>query len=177
MFLAEKTVKNYVSNLLAKLGMERRTQAAVFGARIQPQPRARIADRDSGPSPLVAGAPTRDHGDMPFDEVSPGSTARSAWRCSRARTFGRVGVSVEALPAILPGHDRGDGRAVVFRTVPGTKLAYAAARLDPGRRGRRVRRRVGDGWSVLVRGVASELADDAATIARARELLAGLVDR
>ncbi len=30
--LAEKTVKNYVSNLLAKLGMERRTQAAVFAA-------------------------------------------------------------------------------------------------------------------------------------------------
>jgi DNA-binding NarL/FixJ family response regulator len=30
MFLAEKTVKNYVSSLLAKLGMQRRTQAAVF---------------------------------------------------------------------------------------------------------------------------------------------------
>jgi DNA-binding NarL/FixJ family response regulator len=30
--LAEKTVKNYVSSLLAKLGMERRTQAAVFAA-------------------------------------------------------------------------------------------------------------------------------------------------
>lgn len=30
--LAEKTVKNYVSALLGKLGMERRTQAAVFGA-------------------------------------------------------------------------------------------------------------------------------------------------
>jgi len=30
MFLAEKTVKNYVSSLLYKLGMERRTQAAVF---------------------------------------------------------------------------------------------------------------------------------------------------
>lgn len=30
MLLAEKTVKNYVSKLLAKLGMERRTQAAVF---------------------------------------------------------------------------------------------------------------------------------------------------
>ncbi len=35
MFLAEKTVKNYVSNLLSKLGMERRTQAAVYGARMQ----------------------------------------------------------------------------------------------------------------------------------------------
>jgi DNA-binding NarL/FixJ family response regulator len=34
MFLAEKTVKNYVSNLLAKLGMQRRTQAAVFGAEV-----------------------------------------------------------------------------------------------------------------------------------------------
>ncbi|OAH57125.1 LuxR family transcriptional regulator [Dietzia cinnamea] len=33
MHLAEKTVKNYVSRLLAKLGMERRTQAAVFAAR------------------------------------------------------------------------------------------------------------------------------------------------
>src|SRR5947209_7522529 len=34
MFLAEKTVKNYVSNVLAKLGMERRTQAAAFVARL-----------------------------------------------------------------------------------------------------------------------------------------------
>jgi two-component system response regulator DevR len=34
-FLAEKTVKNYVSGLLAKLGMERRTQAAVFGSEVR----------------------------------------------------------------------------------------------------------------------------------------------
>lgn len=34
MFLAEKTVKNYVSNLLAKLGMHRRTEAAVYAARV-----------------------------------------------------------------------------------------------------------------------------------------------
>ena len=32
--LAEKTVKNYVSDLLAKLGMERRTQAAVYAAKL-----------------------------------------------------------------------------------------------------------------------------------------------
>jgi two-component system, NarL family, response regulator DevR len=34
LFLAEKTVKNYVSVLLTKLGYERRTQAAVFASRI-----------------------------------------------------------------------------------------------------------------------------------------------
>jgi two-component system response regulator DevR len=34
LFLAEKTVKNYVSNLLAKLGMERRTQAASYATRV-----------------------------------------------------------------------------------------------------------------------------------------------
>ncbi|MFG2006250.1 response regulator [Spirillospora sp. NPDC048911] len=35
MFLAEKTVKNYVSSLFAKLGMSRRTQAAAFAAQIK----------------------------------------------------------------------------------------------------------------------------------------------
>jgi DNA-binding NarL/FixJ family response regulator len=34
LFLAEKTVKNYVSNLLAKLGMHRRTEAAAYAARL-----------------------------------------------------------------------------------------------------------------------------------------------
>jgi two-component system response regulator DevR len=34
MFLAEKTVKNYVSNLLSKLGMSRRTEAAALAARL-----------------------------------------------------------------------------------------------------------------------------------------------
>jgi two-component system response regulator DevR len=37
MFLAEKTVKNYVSSLLAKLGLERRTQAAVLASRLLQQ--------------------------------------------------------------------------------------------------------------------------------------------
>jgi two-component system, NarL family, response regulator DevR len=35
MFLAEKTVKNYVSHLLAKLGLERRTQAAVLATELR----------------------------------------------------------------------------------------------------------------------------------------------
>ncbi|BBU21734.1 hypoxia response regulator transcription factor DosR/DevR [Mycobacterium xenopi] len=40
MFLAEKTVKNYVSRLLTKLGMKRRTQAAVFAAKMERSPRS-----------------------------------------------------------------------------------------------------------------------------------------
>jgi two-component system response regulator DevR len=35
MFLAEKTVKNYVTRLLAKLGMQRRTQAAVYASTLK----------------------------------------------------------------------------------------------------------------------------------------------
>ena len=34
LYLAEKTVKNYVSNILSKLGLERRTQAAVLAAKL-----------------------------------------------------------------------------------------------------------------------------------------------
>ncbi|MCW2794503.1 MAG: response regulator receiver, partial [Nocardioides sp.] len=34
MFLAEKTIKNYVSSILSKLGLERRTQAAVLASRL-----------------------------------------------------------------------------------------------------------------------------------------------
>ena len=38
LFLAEKTVKNYVSALFAKLGMERRAQAAAYAARVFDEP-------------------------------------------------------------------------------------------------------------------------------------------
>ena len=57
MYLAEKTVKNYVSNLLSKLGMERRSQAAAFAARLderrepaQPYDRRRAGSRVPGRS-------------------------------------------------------------------------------------------------------------------------------
>ena len=41
MHLAEKTVKNYVSRLLGRLGMERRTQAAVYAAKTANRDRRR----------------------------------------------------------------------------------------------------------------------------------------
>ena len=45
MFLAEKTVKNYVSHLLAKLGLERRTQAAVLATELRGPAAVPGADR------------------------------------------------------------------------------------------------------------------------------------
>jgi two-component system response regulator DevR len=48
MYLAEKTVKNYVSNLLAKMGMERRTQAASYAARLDERTHRTYPDDGSG---------------------------------------------------------------------------------------------------------------------------------
>ena len=42
LFLAEKTVKNYVSNMLAKLGMQRRSEGAAFVARVDERARHRF---------------------------------------------------------------------------------------------------------------------------------------
>jgi DNA-binding NarL/FixJ family response regulator len=41
MFLAEKTDKNYVSSILSKLGLERRTQAAVLASKLLDRPAGR----------------------------------------------------------------------------------------------------------------------------------------
>jgi nitroimidazol reductase NimA-like FMN-containing flavoprotein (pyridoxamine 5'-phosphate oxidase superfamily) len=97
---------------------------------------------------------------------------------SRTRCFdllatlavGRVGVSVRALPAILPVAYVVAGERVVFRSVPGGKLdaavhrsvvAFETDRYDPAGTW---------GWSVLVQGVASEIVS-AAELAEARRML------
>ena len=58
MFLAEKTIKNYVSSILAKLGLERRTQAAVLATKLL-QPALTAAH----PTPQRSG--TRHTNDVP----------------------------------------------------------------------------------------------------------------
>jgi two-component system response regulator DevR len=45
MYLAEKTIKNYVSNLLAKLGMSRRTEVAAYAARLEERKHKTERDR------------------------------------------------------------------------------------------------------------------------------------
>jgi nitroimidazol reductase NimA-like FMN-containing flavoprotein (pyridoxamine 5'-phosphate oxidase superfamily) len=75
-------------------------------------------------------------------------------------SFGRVGVSVDALPAILPVTIALVGEGVVFRTVPGTKLAYAARNAVLAVEADDYDSTSREGWSVLVRGVARQLEDD-----------------
>jgi nitroimidazol reductase NimA-like FMN-containing flavoprotein (pyridoxamine 5'-phosphate oxidase superfamily) len=101
--------------------------------------------------------------DLPHDECL---------RLLASVPVGRVGVTIDALPAVLPVNFVVRGDAVVFRTVPGTKLDAATAGSvvafeadgygtdsDPS------------GWSVLARGVAREITDpDELAAARALPL-------
>ncbi len=72
---------------------------------------------------------------------------------------GRVGVSIDALPAIVPVHFTLFDDSVVFRTQPGTKLdaatneavvAFQADAFEPPQP---------HSWSVLVQGLASGVTD------------------
>jgi nitroimidazol reductase NimA-like FMN-containing flavoprotein (pyridoxamine 5'-phosphate oxidase superfamily) len=73
--------------------------------------------------------------------------------------LGRVGVSVDALPAIFPVFITVVDDVVVFRTVPGTKLTAASDGAIVALEVDAFDESAGEGWSVLVRGVARELAD------------------
>jgi nitroimidazol reductase NimA-like FMN-containing flavoprotein (pyridoxamine 5'-phosphate oxidase superfamily) len=103
----------------------------------------------------------------------PGATALEDLppdECRRLLTttsLGRVGVTIGALPAVLPVNYVVDGDAIVFRTVPGTKLDAATARAVVAFEADGVED--GTGWSVLVRGMAGEITDPG-ELAHAREL-------
>lgn len=76
-------------------------------------------------------------------------------------TFGRIAVTIGALPVILPVNFRLVDDRIVFRTNPGSKLDAATAgsvvsfevdSIDPVSH---------TGWSVVVTGVAAEITDPA----------------
>jgi uncharacterized protein len=95
---------------------------------------------------------------MPFDEGMARLSRDECMTLLAGASFGRVGVSVDALPAILPVLLAVVDDGVVFRTVPGTKLAYAANHAVLAVEADEYDDSIGEGWSVLVRGVAAELA-------------------
>jgi uncharacterized protein len=72
---------------------------------------------------------------------------------------GRVGVSIEALPAVLPVNFVLVDSAVVFRTVPGTKLDAATAGAIVAFEVDSYEPDGTSGWSVMVQGRAEEVSD------------------
>ena len=62
MFLAEKTVKNYVSHLLAKLGMQRRSEAAAYAARLSRAAPPVLLSPDGHDQPVTGALGTRSRG-------------------------------------------------------------------------------------------------------------------
>lgn len=81
------------------------------------------------------------------------------WRLLALQPVGRVGVLVDSAPEIYPVNHMALGRSIVFRTDPGNKLSgldrspsvcFEVDELDVETR---------TGWSVLVKGRASQITD------------------
>ncbi len=72
---------------------------------------------------------------------------------------GRIAVTVDALPVILPINFAVVDDAVVFRTVPGTKLAAATSNAVVAFEVDSYEADGRSGWSVMLQGVASEVTD------------------
>ena len=89
---------------------------------------------------------------------------------------GRIGVSIDALPAIFPVFVTVVDGVVAFRTVPGTKLAAAAAGAIVALEADWFDGRTGEGWSVLVRGVAKEATEEPRIAAARRRLRETWID-
>lgn len=91
------------------------------------------------------------------------------WRRLGTRRLGRLGYLLAGEPEIVPVNYAADGRSILFRTDPGTKLAAltrqdrVAFQVDEADDGHRT------GWSVLVKGTAERVTD-----AGARKELDGL---
>ncbi len=85
------------------------------------------------------------------------------WERLRGAPIARIGITVGALPVILPIFFRVVDRSIVFRSSPGSKLAAATSgsvvavevdQVDPDS---------AEGWSVLVQGLAREVTDHGET--------------
>lgn len=116
----------------------------------------------SGPSALVSPFPIRQCLGVGSSN-EPGATVLTRRECFEllARTsVGRVGVSIDALPVILPVHFAVSEESVLFRTIPGTKLdaatvgsvvAFQADAWEPSD---------STHWSVLLQGAAREVSNE-----------------
>jgi len=115
-----------------------------------------------GLSALSSPSPVCDHQSMGHDEEHAMTilTRQECLDLLSQVSAGRVGVSIDALPVILPVHFVLFGESVLFNTIPGTKFdaatngAVVAFQADA----REARR--GAHWSVLLQGIASEVSNE-----------------
>lgn len=85
----------------------------------------------------------------------------SCWEFIGARHFGRVAVIQFDRPIIYPVHYAVDGRSVVFRTAPGTKLTTAALGRPAAFEVDEATDHLQSGTSVIVHGFLREVTDRA----------------
>jgi nitroimidazol reductase NimA-like FMN-containing flavoprotein (pyridoxamine 5'-phosphate oxidase superfamily) len=74
---------------------------------------------------------------------------------------GRVGISIDAMPAVLPVNFALHEQTIVFRSGPGTKLSAATCGAVVAFEADGYDAEGHTGWSVMVRGVAHEITDAA----------------
>ncbi|MGH9029220.1 MAG: pyridoxamine 5'-phosphate oxidase family protein [Acidimicrobiales bacterium] len=72
-------------------------------------------------------------------------------------SVGRLGVSMDALPVVLPVNFALDGNSIVIRTTPGTKLSAAINQAVVAFEVDDYDAETARGWSVLVQGTAREI--------------------
>ena len=84
------------------------------------------------------------------------------WERLRSAPMGRIGITIGALPVILPIFYGVVGKSVVFRSSPGSKLAAATAEAVVAIEADEFSPETERGWSVVVQGIAREVteADD-----------------
>jgi len=95
-----------------------------------------------------------------MDEAEPADETLSREECLAllaSCSVGRVGLSIDALPVILPVNYVLDGERIVFRTGRGTKLTAAIRNAVVCFEVDRIDEECRAGWSVLVTGTATEL--------------------
>ena len=80
-------------------------------------------------------------------------------RLLRTQTFGRIAVSANALPVVLPVNFLVLGDQIVIRTRRGTTLAAATRNAIVAFEVDQFDEETGAGWSVLVQGIAREVLD------------------
>ncbi len=155
-----------------RIGGPRRLAADHSATGCNSRPRASEPEvpRNPRPSALAPTAPAavmmNSHGYRPTETVEELTRAQCLELIATV-PVGRIGVSIRALPVILPVNFVLVGESIVFRTIPGTKLDAATANAVVAFEVDSYAPDGTSGWSVLIQGVSSLITDPADLLALA----------